>query len=244
MINKKAFDCVIIAVYSFKAIQDIHERLLQMDISMDKIKILVFEKEYIDTCMDQRVYWMQDFAKTVYDNKLKGCVAEGGVFRGDSAKYINKFFPDRKLYLFDTFEGFSEKDVKYEMDLNNKSYNESGFTNTKLFDDTTPELLLRKMLYPDMVEIRKGYFPETAKGINSSFVFVNLDMDLYLPMLAGLEFFWDRLVKGGCILLHDYYHPSLPGVKKAVEDFEAKKNICIIKRQLVMGVALLCLSSR
>ena len=23
---------------------------------------------------------------------------------------INRFFPDRKLYLFDTFEGFNEKD--------------------------------------------------------------------------------------------------------------------------------------
>ncbi len=46
------------------------------------------------------MYWMQDFAKTVYDNKLKRCVAEGGVFCGDSAKYINKFFPDRKLYFF------------------------------------------------------------------------------------------------------------------------------------------------
>ncbi len=82
------------------------------------------------------------------------------------------------------------------MALNNKSYNESGFTNTKLFDDTTTGLLLRKMLYPDMIEIRKGYFPETAQGINCSFVFVNLDMDLYLPMLAGLDFLGDKTGEG------------------------------------------------
>lgn len=238
MINATTFDCVLIAVYAFEAIRDIYERLLQMAISADKIKILVFEKEYLDTCMDQRMYWIQDFAKTVYENKLNGCVAEGGVFRGDSAKYINKFFPDKKLYLFDTFEGFNKKDVEYEMGLNNKSYNESRFTNAKLFADTTTDLLLRKMLYPDVIEIRKGYFPETTRGIDCSFVFVNLDMDLYLPMLAGLEFFWDRLVKGGCILLHDYYHPSLPGVKKAVEDFEAKKNICIMKAPIGDGCSI------
>lgn len=72
--------------------------------------------------------------------------------------------------------------------------------NAKLFADTTTDLLLRKMLYPDVIEIRKGYFPETTQGINCSFVFVNLDMDLYLPMLAGLKFFWDRLVMDAALL--------------------------------------------
>jgi len=40
-------------------------------------------------------------------HKLEGSVAEVGVFRGDFAKRLNLLFPDKKLYLFDTFEGFS-----------------------------------------------------------------------------------------------------------------------------------------
>lgn len=28
------------------------------------------------------------------------------------------------------------------------------------------------------------------------------------------------MVDGGCILLHDYLHQSVPGVKKTVEDFK------------------------
>lgn len=35
-------------------------------------------------------------------------------FRGEFAKYIHRAFPHSKLYLFDTFEGFDQRDVEYE----------------------------------------------------------------------------------------------------------------------------------
>ena len=44
----------------------------------------------------------------------KGECAEAGVFEGDFAKWINQYFPDRKLYLFDTFEGFDMRDIEKE----------------------------------------------------------------------------------------------------------------------------------
>lgn len=76
------------------------------------------------------------------------------------------------------------------------------------------------MPYPNNCIIRKGYFPHTAFDIQDSFCFVNLDMDLYQPMLAGLQFFWSKMTCGGVILLHDYFHAQLPGVAKAVANFE------------------------
>lgn len=45
-------------------------------------------------------------------------------------------------------------------------------------------------------------------------------MDLYQPMLEALRFFWWKMERNGCILLHDYFIPSLPGVKLAVDEFE------------------------
>lgn len=47
---------------------------------------------------------------------VSGACAELGVFRGDTAAIINKVFSDRKLYLFDTFEGFDKNDIKLEQD--------------------------------------------------------------------------------------------------------------------------------
>lgn len=75
------------------------------------------------------------------------------------------------------------------------------------------------MKYSENIIIKKGYFPETAQGIEDKFLYVNLDMDLYQPELEGLKFFWNRMVSGGLIMLHDYTHPQLPGVKRAVDDF-------------------------
>lgn len=232
------FDYVLIATYSFEAIGDIYRQLLQMNIPASKIKSIALEWEYFDTCMDQRMFWIQDFANFVYERKMGGQVAECGVFRGDSAKYINKFFPDKKLYLFDTFEGFNESDIEYEIGLKNSNYNEGKFSNKDLFICTNLELLMQKMIYPDNIEIHKGYFPETTEGVDDTFVFVNLDMDLYLPMLAGLRFFWDKMVVGGCILLHDYFHPSLPGVKKAVLDFEKERNVYFNKITIGDGCSI------
>jgi O-methyltransferase len=46
-------------------------------------------------------------AHEIYENNVIGEVAELGVYRGDFASIINALFPDRKLYLFDTFRGFA-----------------------------------------------------------------------------------------------------------------------------------------
>lgn len=228
-IKELQYDYILIAVYDFEKIHEINEQLVQMDIPLEKIKAIVLEREFIDVFMDQRMYWIKDFARYTYKQKLEGSVAECGVFRGDSAKYINKFFPDKKLLLFDTFEGFDEKDIEYEKSLNNQSYNHSKFTCKELFAKTSIDLLMKKMENPGNVKIYKGCFPKTTQGIEDKFLFVNLDMDLYQPMLEGLRFFLPRLVSGGCILLHDYYHPELPGVELAVADYERELGNILVK---------------
>ena len=60
--------------------------------------------------------------------------------------------PDRKLYLFDTFEGFDVRD-KHEYD--------NDMLNAHAFRDTSTTLVLSKMVAENVI-IRKGYFPETA----------------------------------------------------------------------------------
>lgn len=61
---------------------------------------------------------MEIFELTVKElrkRKIKGNVAEAGVFRGEFAQYINDAFPDKKLYLFDTFDGFDANEILNEM---------------------------------------------------------------------------------------------------------------------------------
>ena len=37
------------------------------------------------------------------------------------------------------------------------------------------------------------------------------------------------MVEGGIILIHDYFNPELPGVAKAINDYEEQNDICLHK---------------
>jgi O-methyltransferase len=96
----------------------------------------VFENDYI------RASSLELIANEIYEKKIDGSVAELGVYRGNFAKIINEAFPDRKLYLFDTFEGFDERDVNVEL-KNNYSTGKQDFSNTSV------ELVLNKMKHKE-----------------------------------------------------------------------------------------------
>jgi hypothetical protein len=197
------FDKIIIAsAYA----EEMKEQLLSLNIREEKIEIFA---EPI-TSQRARVQWLRDYAKLIGDRD--GDVAEAGVFKGEFAKHINECFPEKRLYLFDTFEGFQEIDLQREkMPIIGRASH---------FSDTSAELVLGKMPYPEKAIIRKGFFPESAKDIRGRFCFVNLDMDLYQPTFEGLKFFWDKMIPGGVILIHDFYGEDYPNVKTAVYDFE------------------------
>jgi O-methyltransferase len=78
-----------------------------------------------------------------------------------------------------------------------------------------------KMQYMENCIFRQGYFPESAvSDMDETFAFVSIDLDLYKPIFAALQFFYPRLNKGGIIFLHDYNHKEFKGIKIAVENFE------------------------
>lgn len=182
------------------------EQLDKMGVQREKINF-----KYCVYIEDARNCFLKNFAQTVYEKQMLGSVAEAGVFRGDFAKEINNSFYDRKCYLFDTFKGFHEDDVGAEK----RDISEL----TGRFADTSKELVMEKMPYPENVVIKEGKFPDTAKDINDKFCFVNLDMDLREPTLKGLKLFEKKMIPGGVILVHDYFSRFYTGIKSAVDDW-------------------------
>ena len=159
---------------------------------------------------------------------VQGAAAELGVYKGFFARLINKLLPDRKLYLFDSFQGFAEN---------------AGASDSMqaAHENTSVERVLSAMPYPEQVEIRPGFFPETAKGLEEQFCFVSLDVDYYQTTLDGLEYFWPRLSTGGFIMLHDWGNPALPGVADALGTYERRSGqklaavpLCDLNNSLVL----------
>lgn len=172
----------------------------------------VFPKHPLCYHKDVRIGALTVVAENIYRQGIRGSVAEAGVYRGDFSKYINMLFPDRKLYLFDTFDGFDRN----QLDLKKDEEEQTDYWIDAL-KNTSEELVMSKMNYPGTVEIRKGLFPETAEGVEDNFAFVSLDMDIYMPTYEGLKFFWERLSPGGTIFVHDFGNWN--GIDKAVEEF-------------------------
>lgn len=154
-------------------------------------------------------FWFQ--VERLKKANVPGSFAELGVYKGDSASIIHLMDPSRKFHLFDTFEGFQQKDLDVE---NGKA---ATYT-VHNFADTSIERVKQKLV-SDKFIFHKGYFPETTEDvINEKFALVNMDADLYNPTKAGLEFFYPQLSPGGVIIVHDY-NPDWPGIMKAVDDF-------------------------
>ncbi len=206
------FDVVIIGTYYHY--HQIREQLLQ-ELRIPAEKLLIYNPERFIVSYARRCALQN--ARAIIDYRcVPGNVAELGVYHGDFAKEINRNFPERTLYLFDTFEGFRARDIEADYVPN---------TVQGEFGDTTVELCLSKMAFRDKCVVKKGWFPDTAKGIDDTFAFVSLDADLYAPILEGLKFFVPRLEKGGYIFVHDFFSPYYHGAKKAVYEYLSQHDL-------------------
>lgn len=148
--------------------------------------------------------------------KVDGDIAEVGVYKGSSAKFICEA-SKKPVHLFDTFEGLPEL---CENDDTKQFYKGEFSTQFQEVKDYLKNY--------SNVRFYKGLFPSTAKSIESKdFSFVHLDLDIYESTSAALNFFYPKMSKGGIIISHDY--PGAAGVKKAVDDFFENKPEIVIE---------------
>lgn len=161
---------------------------------------------------------------------VKGSIIECGVFRGGGlmawAKLSAILEPvnlTRRIYGFDTFEGFtsvSEKDLKAlgsgvnTGDLYSNSYDELVEL-IKIYDTD------RFLGHVDKVHLIKGNAKETIPSFiqNNPHVLVSLlflDFDLYEPTSIAIEHLYPRIPKGGIIAFDELDNPLWPGETTAM----------------------------
>ncbi|MCX6233390.1 MAG: class I SAM-dependent methyltransferase [Bacteroidetes bacterium] len=155
-------------------------------------------------------FWFQ--IERLKKEHIPGSFAELGVYKGVTAKIIHTIDPTRKFYLFDTFEGFTNMDLRTEI-------GEAATYTSEHFSDTNVEKVKRYISGNQNIIFRQGYFPDSAAGLeNETYALVSMDADLYNPTKKGLEYFYPRLSPGGVIIIHDYNY-KWEGILKAVDEF-------------------------
>jgi hypothetical protein len=147
---------------------------------------------------------------------LPGAIAEIGAFEGGNA-YCALTHPDsninqRPYYLFDSFEGFPD------IHEHDPAWAQKGDYATH---KTYQQILADFALFPQ-AKVIKGFVPETFSWLeHSEFSLIFYDCDLYQPAIDTFAFFWEKIVPGGYLLIHDYEceENGFSGVKDAVRDF-------------------------
>ncbi len=171
------------------------------------LEILVQETNGRRVVCPESVGTIRELALKVQDTP--GAAAELGVYRGGTARVIARCHPNRRVFLFDTFEGVPER-ITESLDGHNVGD----------FGDTSPEQVKGFLANCPNAVIYPGLFPDTVDEIVEAarFAFVHLDCDLYTSILDGISFFYPRLEVGGVILFDDYEWQPCAGVTKALHE--------------------------
>ncbi|HVH47838.1 MAG TPA: class I SAM-dependent methyltransferase [Labilithrix sp.] len=167
------------------------------------------KRTLVDEARAQMLYQLARHASC-----LDGAFAEIGVYRGGTAKILAHVADsrERKLHLFDTFQGMPETDIDRDL------LGAGDFADTSLAE-------VKRFLAPHASPIfHQGEFPATAGPVeNERFSLVHVDADIASSVEACCEFFYPRLVPGGVIVFDDYGFTSTPGAKTTADAFFAKK---------------------
>jgi len=146
-----------------------------------------------------------------------GDVIECGIFQGVTSVLMAKLMDirqsDKKLFLFDSFQGLPEPDRQVDA---SSRFQKGGWAASR----EEVESLLARFGVLERCIIHEGWFSDTLPALSDDqqFCLAYLDADLYSSTVDCLNHVWPRLVPGGVAVFDDYHHPS-GGVRKAVDDW-------------------------
>ncbi|HET8667682.1 MAG TPA: TylF/MycF/NovP-related O-methyltransferase [Terriglobales bacterium] len=146
--------------------------------------------------------------------RCPGDFAECGVYRGGTAYLLAELAAkhNRRVSLFDTFEGMPETDPTKDR------HKQGDFADVSLAG-------VQQYLSPfNNVDYFPGLIPGTLAAVSDRrFCFVHIDLDIYNSIHAATEFFYPRMASGGVIVYDDYGYPSCPGARMAIDEFYSGK---------------------
>ena len=178
-----------------------------------------------------RVYiacWLANRAKDM-DGDFVECGTNRGMISRAVIHYTNFGALAKTFYLLDTFCGLSDS-LQSETELKRShmvSYDECFKDVKKTFKEF------------NNVVIVQGIIPGTLSSVQTNKIcYLHIDLNCVAPEIAAGEFFWEKLVSGGAILLDDYAYPGYQEQKDAWDKFANKKGVQVLSLPTGQGLLL------
>jgi hypothetical protein len=169
---------------------------------------------------------------------LDGDFVECGVGQGLLSKTIVEYLDFSKVskhfFLFDTYAGIPLEKVKHSELENVQFLNEIHFTR--------PYLEKVSVLFSDFpnVKLVQGILPESIdKQDIGAISYLSIDMNNAESEIETVRILWERITKGGVILIDDYsYGPEYLEQKRAWDVFALSKKISILTLPTGQGLII------
>jgi len=191
----------------------------------------------------ERMFSLYQSINYILDNNIEGDFVECGVWRGGSSMMMSLMLKsrnvsDRKIYLYDTFEGMSEPS---ELDKTAKGVSATDLMKSEKIDDERSVWCyssldnvknnLYSTGYPmeNLIFIQGKVEDTLTKNIPGKLALLRLDTDWYESTKIELEVLYPLLVEKGVLIIDDFGHWE--GAKKAVlEYFKSSNNHPLLHR--------------
>lgn len=149
---------------------------------------------------------------------VNGHYVEFGAAAGRTARLISHLCPNKRIYLADTFEGLPER---LPIDGDSPHYAKGAIA--------CDELVSRNLFAESNLKepgILKGNFKDIGPSRWPLYIALALiDCDLNQSVTDALNIVFPLLSRGAIVMIHDYAHPLLPGVKPAVDAFMYREGV-------------------
>jgi O-methyltransferase len=161
----------------------------------------------------------------IHGSKLNGDFVECGVNTGILSLAICNYLEfnklDKKIYLFDTYNGIPVEKINLE----EKKLGRLQESNSLYFD--CYEIAKSNFSkFPNAILV-KGTVPESLSQVSIQNVsYLHIDMNSATAELAALQFFWEKLSCGAAVLFDDYGWKNFQPQREALNKFaESKKSL-------------------
>jgi O-methyltransferase len=204
-----------------------------IELDTDEVKLIsyILDNGYSMTSIPRLINTLKS-CKYVVENKIPGDFVECGVWRGGNGILAKKIFElmgsDKKVWMFDTFEGMTEPtnydvhaakktlaSVKYQKTLA-ENHSEWCFASLEEVQDNCKSSLIDI----SSVKFIKGDVFKTLSvnaNLPKEISVLRLDTDWYESTKVELEVLYPILSKKGVLIVDDYGHWE--GARKAVDEY-------------------------
>jgi O-methyltransferase len=149
------------------------------------------------------------------------CGVNTGILSLAVCHYIDFNSTGKAFYLFDTFCGIPEDQMTEQERPMRVPENEA-------FYEECYELAVHNFRPFSLAHLIRGKVPDTLAQVDIGQVcYLSLDMNIVVPEVAAIEFFWPKLSSGAPVLLDDYGFSNHAEQREGMDAFAARVGVSI-----------------